>query len=83
MREIELRLPLGLRFSSEDIDNERGEIIYIAQQDDIIISSCQFVLVEQKAKMRQVATKKSLQGKGIGIKLYMFAEHELNKQNFN
>lgn len=77
LREIVLRLPLYLRFSLDNILNEKDEIIFAAISENHIIASCQFIIEGKKAKMRQVATKNALQGQGIGRDLYQYCEKEL------
>ncbi len=77
MREIELRLPLGMRYTAENLNSEETECIFCAIDNEKVIASCQFILENKKAKMRQVATKKSYQGKGIGSELYLVAEKYL------
>lgn len=79
MRELVLRLPLGLRYSQADIEKEKDEFIYACEIDGKIAASCQFILEGDKAKMRQVATAKSFQGQGAGKGLYLFCEAELRK----
>jgi predicted GNAT family N-acyltransferase len=80
MREIELRLPLGMRYSSENLTSEENELIFIALDCDQVVASCQFIVENKNAKMRQVATKKSYQGQGIGRELFLYAENYF-KQN--
>ncbi|MBL7790040.1 MAG: GNAT family N-acetyltransferase [Chitinophagales bacterium] len=79
MREIELRLPLGMRYQKLDIKNEAEEWIYAYFLQDRIVASCQFIIEGDKAKMRQVATVKTYQGRGIGKDLFMHCEEELRK----
>lgn len=80
MRELVLRLPLGLRYSAEDIKNEKGESIFAVLNGSQIAASCQFVVSGQNAKMRQVATAKAFQGQGIGRELYLYCEEHLQKK---
>jgi hypothetical protein len=80
LRELVLRLPLGLRYSAEDIKKEEGEFIFALKMDSKIVASCQFVLFGHTAKMRQVATSWAFQGQGIGRDLYLYCEDQLKKQ---
>jgi predicted GNAT family N-acyltransferase len=80
MRELVLRLPLGLRYSAEDIIKEESESIFAFSRDNQIAASCQFVLFGHTAKMRQVATSWAFQGQGIGRDLYLYCEDQLKKQ---
>jgi predicted GNAT family N-acyltransferase len=77
MRELVLRLPLGIRYNKTDIEREIDERIFACEIDDKIVASCQFIVKDGKAKMRQVATARPYQGKGIGRDLYLFSELEL------
>lgn len=83
MRELVLRLPLGMRYSAHDIEKEKDEWIYACEVDGKIVASCQFILENKKAKMRQVATAVDFQGKGLGKELYLYCEEELKKQGVN
>ncbi|MCE2962685.1 MAG: GNAT family N-acetyltransferase [Chitinophagales bacterium] len=83
MRELVLRLPLGMRYSAQDIEKEKDEWIYACEVDGKIVASCQFILENKKAKMRQVATAMNFQGKGFGKELYLHCEEELKKQGVN
>lgn len=77
LREIELRLPLGLRFSRADIEKEKDEWIFGLEFNSVIVASCQYIVEGDKAKMRQVATKKKFQGKGLGRELYLLTEKKM------
>lgn len=81
MRETELRLPLGMRYSADSLASEENELIFCAINSEKIIASCQFIVENEKAKMRQVATKKSMQGKGIGRDLFLFTENYFIENN--
>jgi predicted GNAT family N-acyltransferase len=83
MREIELRLPLNMRYTSESLASEENEWIFCALENEKVIASCQFIIENGKAKMRQVATKKSYQGKGIGRDLFLFIEKKINEMNIS
>lgn len=80
MRELVLRLPLGLRYSAEDIKKEESESIFAFSRDNQIAASCQFIISGHTAKMRQVATAWAFQGQGIGRDLYLYCEEKLKKQ---
>lgn len=79
MREIELRLPLSMRYTAENIASEENEFIFCAIENEKVIASCQFIIEHGKAKMRQVSTKKSYQGNGIGRELFLVAEKYLKE----
>jgi len=80
MRELVLRIPLGLRFKAEEIAREKEEWIFASDIDGKIVSSCQFLIMDYTAKMRQVATAKEYQGQGLGRDLYLYCENSLKKQ---
>lgn len=83
MREIELRLPLGLRYSREDIECEANEWIFAFEKQNEILASCQFIVENGRAKMRQVATQKKYQKQGIGMKLYRYCEYYLKEEGID
>jgi len=83
MREIELRLPIGMRYSTQDIEKEATERIFVAIAQNKIISTAQYIIAENRAKMRQVATKKLFQGQGIGRDLYHLSEKILAENKIN
>jgi len=83
MRELVLRLPLGMRYSKSDIEKEKDEWIFACEVNGKIVASCQFILENKKAKMRQVATAKDFQGHGFGKELYLHCQEELKKQGIS
>ena len=83
MRELVLRVPLGMRYSKSEIAKEKNEWIFACEVEGKIVASCQFILEDGKAKMRQVATAKSFQGKGMGRDLYLFCERELKSEGIS
>jgi predicted GNAT family N-acyltransferase len=83
MREVELRLPLGMRYTAEALASEESEIVFCAIENEKIVASCQFIIENNKAKMRQVATKKSEQGKGIGRDLFLYSMDWFNKNGYD
>lgn len=80
LREIILRLPINRRYSKSEIENESEELIFVGQINTKVVATCQFVLENTHAKMRQVATAKAYQGMGFGGELYKFCESELVKR---
>lgn len=76
LRELVLRQPLGMRFSSEELELE-NESYHIAAYDENkkIVGAAMFVpLSPTKLKMRQVVIADDWQGRGIGKELIEFAE---------
>lgn len=70
-----LRIPLGLKFTQEELDNEDTQW-HFGLFDNAEALAC-LVLVPQEnqgIKMRQVCTQTKVQGKGLGKKLAWHAE---------
>jgi len=71
-----LRKPLGLSFLDEELDKEKEDILIGAFEDDRILGCCLLTKVDDKTvRLRQMAVPNSLQGKGIGRALMIFAEN--------
>lgn len=71
-----LRKPLGLDFTEEDLDKEKEDLLIAAYEDDEMLGCC--ILTEtnpRTVRLRQMAVKAGLQGKGIGRVLMQFAEN--------
>ena len=76
LRDDILRKPLGLGFTTEELEEEKDNMLIAAFEDDVILGCC--MLVEEKAdtvRLRQMAVLNDLQGKGIGRALMNFAEN--------
>ncbi len=76
LREDILRKPLGLSFSTEELEREKDNMLIAAYEDDQMLGCC--MLVEenpQTVRLRQMAVINDLQGKGIGRALMQFAEN--------
>lgn len=84
LREIELRLPLGLRFSIEELSKESGELFIVLKNcDGQILATNQFAPEGNKVKIRQVATRRNDQNKGYGKRLYLGSEAILKSQGYD
>lgn len=71
-----LRKPLGLNFSSEDLEKEKDYLLMAAYEDDEMLGCCMLIQVAPNTiQLRQMAVKAGLQGKGIGRVLMQFAEN--------
>ncbi len=73
-----LRRPLGLEFNRADLEREKDDILIGSFEDDDILACC--LLCDQPGealtlKLRQMAVKNNLQGKGVGRQMLNFAEH--------
>ncbi len=76
LRDDMLRKPLGLGFTSEELDAEKDNMLIAAFEDEDMLGCC--MLVEEKPdtlRLRQMAVLNDLQGKGIGRALMNFAEN--------
>lgn len=76
LRDIILRKPLGLSFTSEDLEKEKDNMLIGAFDDERMLGCC--MLVEEQpdiVRLRQMAVLNDLQGKGIGRALMNFAEN--------
>ncbi|NOT51294.1 MAG: GNAT family N-acetyltransferase [Chitinophagaceae bacterium] len=76
LRDDILRKPLGLGFSTQELENEKDNMLIAAFEDDDMLGCC--MLVEENpgtVRLRQMAVLNDLQGKGIGRALMNFAEN--------
>jgi predicted GNAT family N-acyltransferase len=72
-----LRQPLGLSFRQEELDREKEDILIAAFDEDEILGCCMLTNQpneELTLKLRQMAVKGNLQGKGVGNQMLRFAE---------
>ncbi len=76
LRNDMLRKPLGLTFTQAELDNEEGDVLMGAFEDDRILGCCLLTKIDDSTvRLRQMAVPNSLQGKGIGRALMIFAEN--------
>ena len=76
MRNEILRKPLGLSFAPEELDREKEDLLIGAYEDDEMLGCCLLTNeAAQTVRLRQMAVKTGLQGKGIGRVLMQFAEN--------
>ena len=74
-RYINLRKPLNLQWSSEDLNNEQNQIHCALFINNQIHGSCLIKSENNKVvRIRQMAISKEFQQKGYGKKLLVFAE---------
>jgi GNAT superfamily N-acetyltransferase len=76
LREEILRKPLGLRFSPDELEMEKNNMLIGAFEDEEMLGCC--MMVEENPttlRLRQMAVLNNLQGKGIGRALTIFAEN--------
>ncbi|WP_338763543.1 GNAT family N-acetyltransferase [Bernardetia sp. ABR2-2B] len=84
LRERVLRQPLGMRFSSEELELENNSYhIAVYDESHKIIGTAMFVtLSSSKLKMRQVVIAEDWQGRGIGRELIEFAENFAQSKDY-
>ena len=71
-----LRKPLGLSFDPKDLEKEKEDVLMGAFEDDRILGCCLLTRMDQHTmRLRQMAVPNSMQGKGIGRALMIFAEN--------
>lgn len=71
-----LRKPLGLDFTDEELQKEKDDVLISAYEDDQLLGCCMLTQVApDTVRLRQMAVKSGLQGKGIGRVLMQFAEN--------
>ncbi len=71
-----LRKPLGLSFSAGDLEREKDDILMGAFEDDRLLGCCLLTRMDDgTVRLRQMAVPNSMQGKGVGRALMIFAEN--------
>jgi len=84
LRDLVLRAPLGLIFSTQDLQSEEECIHFVVELDDVIIATAQMVdLANSSFKMRQVAVHPTFRGTGYGSKLVAFIEEWAVKKSID
>ncbi len=70
------RKPLGLSFDAAELEKEKDDILMGAFEDDRILGCCMLTRMDPTTvRLRQMAVPGSMQGKGIGRALMIFAEN--------
>ena len=76
LRDEILRKPLGLKFSPEELEKEKENLLIGAFEDEDMLGCCMLVKESPTiVRLRQMAVLNDLQGKGIGKALTAFAEN--------
>ena len=71
-----MRKPLGLSFSTEELEKEKNDILIGAFDEDEMTGCCILTDISSgSVKLRQMAVLKNMQGKGIGEMIIQFAEN--------
>ncbi len=84
LRELVLRQPLGMRFSTEELELENDSYhIGVYDETHTVVGAAIFVpLSSTRLKMRQVVIAEDWQGRGIGKELIEFAENFAQSKGF-
>jgi N-acetylglutamate synthase-like GNAT family acetyltransferase len=76
LRDQMLRKPLGLRFTPEELNSEKDEMLIASFDEDEILGCCMLKPIDaETVRLRQMAVKDELQLKGIGASIIAFAEN--------
>ena len=79
-----LRAPLGLTFSAEYLEKEKENILCVCENEGQIVGCCILTPADKKVvQLRQMAVDDSVQKKGIGAKLLLFAEESAKENGFD
>src|SRR5437868_12247469 len=72
-----LRKPLGLSFTTEELEKEKEDILIGCFDDDKMEGCCLLTEIEPGIlRLRQMAVISGLQGKGLGRALMIFRSEE-------
>jgi N-acetylglutamate synthase-like GNAT family acetyltransferase len=79
-----LRKPLGLSFTTEELEREKDDILIAAFEDEENILGCCLLTKTDPGtvRLRQMAVSGNLQGKGIGRQMMQFAENVARDYGF-
>jgi predicted GNAT family N-acyltransferase len=78
-----LRKPLGLTFDEAELEKEKEDILIGAFEDDRLLGCCLLSPMDTSIiRLRQMAVPNSMQGKGIGRALMIFAENIARDQGY-
>lgn len=84
LRDRMLRVPLGLKFSKNDLDSEKNELRFGLLDEKNKLVACLLIrkINPDVTKLRQMAVDEKLQGRGIGKLLVERVEDELAKSGY-
>ena len=83
LRSEVLRKPLGLSFTSEELEKEKNNILIGAFEDDTMLGCCMLIrLNSEECQLRQMAVLNTLRGKGVGRAIMTFAENIARDRGF-
>jgi len=76
LRKLILRKPLGLDFTDDELESEKDDLLIAAYEDDTMLGCCILTQTDpDTVRLRQMAVRAGLQGKGVGRVLLEFAEN--------
>lgn len=79
-----LRAPLELTFSAEYLEKEKEDILCVCENEGQIVGCCILTPIDKTVvQLRQMAVDDSVQKKGIGAKLLLFAEESAKENGFD
>lgn len=83
LRDDILRKPLGLDFSTDELEKEKQNMHIAAYEDEQMLGCCMLVQEDpETVRLRQMAVVNDVQGKGIGRALMQFAENLARDRGF-
>ncbi len=78
-----LRKPLGLDFSEEELEKEKGDILIGAFEEDRLLACCILSKLSSEAcRLRQMAVHQKMQRNGLGAAMLQFAENVARDTGF-
>lgn len=78
-----LRIPLGLKFTQEELMKENDQLHFVCIEHEKVIATLALKpLSMTNIKMRQVAVDDTIQKTGIGRKLVLFSEEYARKHGY-
>ena len=75
LRKSVLRKPLGLTYSTEDLERDKNDLLIGAFEEDDILACC--ILTQKEPgtfQLRQMAVDQKMQRNGVGAAIMYFAE---------
>lgn len=79
-----LRKPLGLKFSEEELEKEKKDLLIGAFEDEKLLACCILTpLSSNSYKLRQMAVSQKMQRLGIGGLMLQFAEKLARDANYS
>lgn len=76
LRKSVLRKPLGLTYSTEDLERDKNDLLIGAFEEDDILACC--ILTQKEPgtfQLRQMAVDQKMQRNGVGAAIMYFAEN--------